>query len=201
MKSLCVNPDFWRSKLARKYLMLRYHLTNGAKVLYKIIFGTHQETVNFSAYNLLRIFMILLISFPVPGWSIGQCTNSFLSKSSICYNFGIVKSCSFWSLCILYHSAFFTAILYNYTTGTAFYLNKRCFCSFFSIFRIPRTPRTKSLMPGMRIGNTHLIRCCGEQFKNESILKPPLLVKEGRIRRSWLTKMVISQYLEYALFK
>ena len=144
---------------------------------------------------------MLLISFPVPGRSIGQCTNSFLSKSSICYNFGIVKSCSFWSLCILYHSAFFTAILYNYTKGTAFFLNKRCFCSFFSMFRIPRTPRTKSLMPGMRIGNTHLIRCCGEQFKNESIVKPPLLVKEGRIRRSWLTKMVISQYLEYALFK
>ena len=94
MKSLCVNPGFWRSKLARKYLMLRYHLTNGAKVLYKIIFGTHQETVNFSAYNLLRIF-VLLISFPVPSRSIGQCTNSFLSKSSFCHNFGIVKSCSF----------------------------------------------------------------------------------------------------------
>ena len=47
MKSLCVNPGFWRSKLARKYLMLRYHLTNGAKVLYKIIFGTHIYAVNF----------------------------------------------------------------------------------------------------------------------------------------------------------
>ena len=47
MKSLCVNPGFWRSKLARKYLMLRYYLTNGAKVLYKIIFGTHIYAVNF----------------------------------------------------------------------------------------------------------------------------------------------------------
>lgn len=147
MKSLCVNPGFWRSKLARKYLMLRYHLTNGAKVLYKIILGTHQETVNFSAYNLLRILM-LLISFPVPGRSIGQCTNSFLSKSSICYNFGIVKSCSFWSLCILYHSAFFTAILYNYTTGTVFYLNKRCFCSFslYFVYLARLAPRVSCLV-------------------------------------------------------
>lgn len=57
--------------------------------------------------SLLHVFN-LLITCPVPGLSINQCTTSALTKSSLCHKFGIDKSSSLTPLhftphCFLLH--------------------------------------------------------------------------------------------------